>query len=291
MPEQKRPPIDKRQARAAFSRAADRYDEVAELQREIAARMLQRLSYIRHQPERVLDVGSGTGEATLSLAKHYKKAQTIALDFAYPMLQQTRKRGSWLRRPRCVCGDAEQLPLANQSVDMIFSNAVLQWCNDLPGTLREFLRVLRPKGMLLFSTFGPGTLHELRSSWSAVDGYSHVSPFLDMHDIGDALVQAGWAEPVVDVDRIRVTYDDVATLMQDLKTLGAHNVTRQRRRGLTGKGRMRAMIEAYESLREDGKLPASYEVVYGHAWAPEQRHDNGVTLIPVEQLRSGIPRR
>jgi malonyl-CoA O-methyltransferase len=291
MPEQQRPPIDKRQARAAFSRAARRYDEVAELQREIASRMLQRLHYIRHQPERVLDVGSGTGEATLLLAKHYKKAQTIALDFAYPMLQQTRKRGSWLRRPRCVCGDAEQLPLADRSVDMIFSNAVLQWCNDLPGTLREFLRVLRPKGMLLFSTFGPGTLHELRASWSAVDGYSHVSPFLDMHDIGDALVQAGWADPVVDVDRIRVTYDEVATLMKDLKTLGAHNVTNQRRRGLTGKRRMHAMIEAYEQLREDGKLPASYEVVYGHAWVPEQRHENGVTLIPIEQLRSGAPRR
>ncbi|MEW8646955.1 MAG: malonyl-ACP O-methyltransferase BioC [Candidatus Thiodiazotropha endolucinida] len=279
--------IDKRQARAAFSRAASHYDEVAELQREIGRRMLQRLTYIRHQPQVVLDVGAGTGEATLALKKHYKKARTIALDFAMPMLHQVRKRSGWLRRPVCICGDAEQLPLADQSVDMIFSNAVLQWCNDLQGTFSEFLRVLRPNGMLLFSTFGPDTLQELRKSWSHVDGHSHVSPFPDMHDVGDAMVRAGLAEPVVDVDRMRLDYDDVSSLMRDLKTLGAHNVTRNRPRGLTGKGRLRAMYEAYESFRMDGRLPASYEVVYGHAWAPQQRQIDGVTAIPVDQIGIG----
>ncbi|MCU7930378.1 MAG: malonyl-ACP O-methyltransferase BioC [Candidatus Thiodiazotropha sp. (ex Codakia rugifera)] len=277
--------IDKQQARLAFSRAAPHYDEVAELQREIGRRMLDRLTYIRHQPAVILDVGAGTGDATLALTRRYKKARTIALDFALPMLHQIRKRGSWLRRPRCVCGDAEQLPLADQSVDMIFSNAALQWCNDLPGTFREFLRVLRPNGMLLFSTFGPDTLQELRSSWSAVDGHSHVSPFPDMHDIGDAMVRAGLAEPVVDVDRMRLTYDDVPSLMRDLKTLGAHNVTTDRPRGLMGKGRLQAMFKAYEAFRVERKLPASYEVVYGHAWAPQQRQVDGVTTIPVDQLK------
>jgi malonyl-CoA O-methyltransferase len=276
--------IDKQQARAAFSRAAHDYDKVAGLQREISQRMLQRLAYIHHQPKRILDVGSGTGEATQALSDYYKKAHPIALDFALPMLWYTRKRGRWLRRPSCVCGDAEQIPLADQSVDMIFSNAVLQWCNDLTGTLREFLRVLQPNGMLLFSTFGPDTLRELRMSWSEVDGYPHVSPFLDLHDIGDAMVRAGWAEPVVDVDRICVKYDDVVSLMHDLKGLGAHNVTMQRQRGLTGKGRMRAMVAAYEKLREEGKLPASYEVIYGHAWAPIQRCSDGVTMIPLNQV-------
>ncbi|MBT3047988.1 MAG: malonyl-ACP O-methyltransferase BioC [Candidatus Thiodiazotropha sp.] len=277
--------IDKRQARAAFSRAASHYDEVAELQREIGRRMLQRLSYIRHQPKVVLDVGAGTGEATLALKKHYGKARTIALDFALPMLHQVRKRGGWLNRPSCVCGDAEQLPLADQSVDMIFSNAALQWCNDLQATFSEFLRVLRPNGMLLFSTFGPDTLQELRASWSRVDGHSHVSPFPDMHDVGDAMVRAGLAEPVVDVDRLRLDYDEVSSLMRDLKTLGAHNVTCNRPRGLTGKGRLRAMCEAYEAFRtDDNKLPASYEVVYGHAWAPKQRQVDGVTCIPVDQI-------
>jgi malonyl-CoA O-methyltransferase len=279
--------IDKRQARIAFSRAASRYDEVAVLQREIASRMIERLSYIRHQPELIVDIGAGTGCATRTLASHYRKAKVIALDFALPMLQQARRRGRWFQRPPCICGDAEQLPLADQSVDMIFSNAVLQWCNDLQGTLQEFRRVLRPKGMLLFSTFGPDTLKELRASWSAVDGDSHVSPFADLHVVGDAMVQAGLAEPVVDVDRISLSYDDVPSLMHDLKRLGAHNVTAHRPKGLTGKRRMLAMIKAYEKLRVEGKLPASYEVVYGHAWAPERTRVNGVAAIPLDQLQLG----
>jgi malonyl-CoA O-methyltransferase len=284
------PTIDKQQARLAFSRAAPHYDEVAALQREIAGRMLDRLAYIKHQPALVLDVGAGTGAATHALAERYSEAQVIALDFALPMLQQARKRQSTGTRPTCLCGDAERLPLADGSVDMIFSNATLQWCNDLPGTFREFLRVLRPNGMLLFSTFGPDTLVELRASWAAADGGSHVSPFWDMHNIGDAMLQAGLAEPVVDVDRLQVTYDDVPALMRDLKTLGAHNVTRDRSRGLTGKGRLRAMFQAYERFRKDGRLPASYEVVYGHAWAPSQRQADGVTQIPLEAVRQQMPR-
>ncbi len=283
------PTIDKRQARLAFSRAAASYDEVAALQREIAGRMLDRLAYINHRPELVLDVGAGTGDATYALSRLYPKARVIALDFALPMLLQTRKRGSAGTCPDCLCADAERLPLDNASVDMIFSNATLQWCNDLPGTFREFQRVLRPNGMLLFSTFGPDTLMELRASWAAVDGGSHVSPFWDMHDIGDALLEAGLAEPVVDVDRLQLTYDDVPSLMRDLKTLGAHNVTRDRQRGLTGKGRLRAMYRAYEQFRTDGRLPASYEVVYGHAWAPSQRQADGETCIPLEVVRQQMP--
>jgi malonyl-CoA O-methyltransferase len=283
--EERLPKIDKRQVRRAFERAAGCYEEVAVLQREIAQRMLQRLDYIRHQPGVILDVGAGTGETTLALGSRFKRARTIALDFALPMLHRTRQRSSWWRRPRCVCGDAEQLPLADQSVDMIFSNATLQWCNDLEGTFREFLRVLRPDGLLLFSTFGPDTLKELRSSWARVDGKPHVSPFADMHVIGDAMLRVGLFNPVVDVDRMRLTYADVAGLMRDLKRLGAHNVTLGRQRGLTGKGRLRAMVEAYEAYRSDGQLPASYEVVYGHAWAPRQRTHDGVTRIPLESLR------
>ncbi|MEJ2591637.1 MAG: malonyl-ACP O-methyltransferase BioC [Candidatus Thiodiazotropha sp.] len=285
------PLIDKRQARLAFSRAAEHYDEVAALQREIAGRMLERLDYIRHQPAVVLDVGAGTGEATRGLAQRYPAAQVIALDFALPMLQQARRRTSPGGVPHCLCGDAERLPLADASVDMIFSSATLQWCNDLPGTFREFLRVLRPNGMLLFSTFGPDTLMELRASWAAVDGSSHVSPFWDMHNIGDAMLEAGMAEPVVDVDRLQLTYADVASLMRDLKALGAHNVTRDRQRGLTGKRRLRAMIEAYEGFRRDGRLPASYEVVYGHAWAPMQRRVDGATVVPLDAMRRQILHR
>jgi malonyl-CoA O-methyltransferase len=279
--------IDKQQARRAFERAAAAYDEVAVLQRETAQRMLERLDYIRHEPMVILDVGSGTGEATQALSRRFKQARTIALDFALPMLQRARRRGSWLRRPRCVCADAERLPLAERSVDLVFSNATLQWCNDLEGTFREFLRVMRPDGLLLFSTFGPDTLKELRASWALVDDRPHVSPFADMHDIGDAMLRAGLFNPVVDVDRMRLTYTEVAGLLRDLKTLGAHNVTRGRQRGLTGKGRLQAMVQAYEAYRLDGRLPASYEVVYGHAWAPHQRSRDGVTCIPLDGLKIG----
>ena len=276
-------PIDKQQARLAFERAADTYDDAAVLQRQTGECMLERLDVIKLQPEVILDIGSGTGVATAALAKRYKKAHIVALDFALPMLRHTRKRGSWLRRPACVCGDAEQLPFLDNSVDLIYSNAAIQWCTDLEGTFREFLRVLRPGGLLMFTTFGLDTLKELRQAWEAVDGHSHVSPFPDMHDVGDALIRARFADPVVDVDRLTVTYDEVSGLMRDLKMIGAHNVTTQRQRGLTGKGRMQAMIKAYEQFRKDNLLPASYEVVYGHAWAPEL-HNTAKREVSIDEL-------
>jgi len=282
--------IDKRQACNAFSQAAERYDEVAVLQREIGQRLVERLELMLIEPKVILDIGSGTGVATAELSKRYKKAQILALDFAFPMLLKTRKRGSWLRRPRCVCADLEQLPFADSSVDLIYSNAALQWSNDLEHTFSEFMRVLRPGGLVAFTTFGPDTLKELRQAWSEADGGSHVSQFLDMHDVGDALVRSRFAEPVVDVDRMVLTYDRVDGLMQDLKVLGAHNVNRDRSRGLTGKSMMSAMRESYEQFRRDGKLPASYEVIYGHAWAPDQLvldqiQEDGATMIPVDTIK------
>lgn len=279
-------PIDKEQARRSFERAADRYDEVALLQREIGDRMLERLDYVRLQPKVVLDAGCGTGVATDQLARRYKGARVVALDFAHGMLRHARRRGSLFRRPRCVCADLERLPLADRSVDLLFSSSALQWSVDLPGTFAEFLRVLRPGGLLMFSTFGPDTLKELRASWAAVDGHSHVSPFPDMHDIGDHLVHGRFADPVMDAEWMTVTYGTVDELMRDLKLLGAHNATTGRARGMTGKGRLAAMRAAYEPFRVDGRLPATYEVIYGHAWAPLQRAEApGVVSVPADVLR------
>ena len=264
-------PIDKRRARRSFERAAGDYDRVAVLQREIADRLLERLDYIRLEPQRILDLGTGTGYAIDGLQRRYRKAQVIALDFAHGMLLQARRRGRWLRRPRCVCADAESLPLADGSLDLIVSSATLQWCNDLDRAFGECLRVLRPGGLLMFTTFGPGTLAELRAAWGSVDGDSHVNPFLDMHDIGDALVRARFADPVMDADRLTLTYDHLHDLMRDLKVLGAGNATQGRPRAMTGRARLAAVEHAYEVHRRDGRLPASYEVLFGHAWAPLAR--------------------
>ena len=288
--------IDKEQARLAFGRAAASYDGMAVLQREIGRRMAERLDLVKLVPQRLLDAGCGTGMETALLMKRYPKAQVLALDFAEPMLRHTRKRGGWWRKPLCLCGDLEALPLADHSVDLVWSNLALQWMNDLGAAFREALRVLRPGGLFMFSSFGPDTLKELRAAWAAVDGASHVSPFPDMHDVGDLLLQARFADPVMDVEQLTLTYRDARQLMRELKGIGAHNATVGRPRGLTGKARLQAMLAAYEGFRRDGLLPASYEVVYGHAWATVQSSSqptdraSGEVRISLDAIGRGLPR-
>ncbi|MFQ5642886.1 MAG: malonyl-ACP O-methyltransferase BioC [Thiogranum sp.] len=258
---------DKLLARRSFASAAESYDRAAVLQQEIGRRLQQRLELVKIRPERILDLGSGTGQCIPDLLARYKKADLVALDIALPMLHRARRRGHWLRKPRCVCADAERLPFTDNQFDLVFSNLMLQWCTPLDVVFAELQRVLRPGGLLLFTSFGPDTLRELRASWEQVDGYSHVNAFQDMHDVGDALLQARFADPVVDVERLTMTYPDVWQLMRELKQIGAHNVTAGRPRGLTGKARMQRFVEAYERYRQDGVLPASYELVNGHAWS------------------------
>jgi malonyl-CoA O-methyltransferase len=197
------------------------------------------------------------------------------------MLWRARKRGRWLRKPRCVCADAERLPFADSSFDLVFSNLMLQWCVELEVVFTELQRVLRPGGLLLFTSFGPDTLHELRGSWQQVDGYSHVNAFADMHDVGDALLRTRFADPVMDVERLTVTYADVWKLMRELKQIGAHNVTLGRPRGLTGKARMQRLVGAYEHYRSQGVLPASYEIVNGHAWSTSA--ECGISLESIKR--------
>ena len=279
--------IDKLQARRAFNRAATTYDAVAELQYEIGDRLIERLDYVRLQPARILDLGAGTGFFSAALLKRYRKADIVALDVAENMLRQVQGRGGWFRKPRCVCADAETLPFADDSFQLIFSNLMLQWSVDLEQTFMELRRVLAPGGLLMFTTFGPDTLMELRASWEKVDGFTHVNTFIDMHDVGDSLVSTRWAEPVMDSERITVTYRQLGTLMQDLKQIGAHNVTHGRPAGLTGRQRMKQLAEAYEAFRENGVLPASYEVVYGHAWSPvnKQSADAVGNEVPLASLQ------
>ena len=269
--------IDKKLMRRAFNRAAAGYDAAAVLQREVCARMLERMEYIKLQPARILDAGSGTGWGTRQLAQRYPNAQMVALDIAIGMLQLARGRSGWWQKlfggakQFQVCGDAEDLPLAANSVEMVWSNLTLQWCNDLPATFAELHRVLKVDGLLMFSTFGPDTLKELRQSFNGIDQHNHLSRFADMHDIGDMLTHSGFAEPVMDMEYLTLTYDDVRGVLQDLRAIGAHNVTAGRGKGLMGKNAWARFMENYERLRNNGKLPATFEVVYGHAWKPQPR--------------------
>ncbi len=275
---------DKRQMRRAFDRAAEGYDAAAVLQQEVGRRLLERLDLIRFTPARILDAGCGTGACLPGLRERYPKARLTALDIAPGMLRVARGReGRWqrFRRPTgYVCGDVERLPLRDASMDLIFSNLTFQWCADLPAVFAELDRVLRPGGLLLFTTFGPDTLHELRASWAAVDDAPHVNAFPDMHHVGDWLLATPFADPVTDVERITLTYDDIFGLMRDLKAIGAHNVLAGRPRGLTGKARLAALQRAYEGYRQEGRLPVTYEVVYGHAWKAESRGTQTVCFNP-----------
>ncbi|VAW74948.1 Malonyl-[acyl-carrier protein] O-methyltransferase [hydrothermal vent metagenome] len=275
---------EKRLARRSFGQAAASYDAAAVLQQEVAQRLLERLDIMKLEPARILDLGCGTGQCIPELMTRYQRADIVALDIAHPMLEQARKRGRWLRRPRCVCADAERLPFADASFDLVFSNLMLQWCVDIDTVFTELQRVLRPGGLLLFTSFGPDTLKELRDSWAQVDGYTHVNAFLDMHDVGDALLKTRFADPVMDVERITVTYPDVWKLMRELKQIGAHNVTAGRPRGLTGKLQLQKLVSAYERYRQAGVLPASYEIVNGHAWATEVSSEAVVALQRLKTL-------
>lgn len=285
--------IDKAQVRAAFDRSAQDYDRVAVLQREIGERLLERLALVRLAPTVVLDVGAGTGRLSAALSRRYGAARVIACDLSLRMLQRARGRAGLLnrllRRQAFVCADAESLPCADASADLVVSNLVLQWCNDIDHTLAEFRRVLRPGGLLMFTTFGPDTLRELRASWAGIDDHIHVNRFIDMHDLGDALLRVGLSEPVMDREDFTLTYPDVMALMRDLKALGAHNSTLGRPRGLTGRGRLTRVTAAYERFRSDGRLPATYEVVYGHCWAavsaPQTARHDGSVRVPLSQLK------
>lgn len=286
--------LDHQQIRRAFGRAAQGYEPIAVLQHQIEILLLERLEQIKQMPARVLDIGAGTGRASAAIKKHYPKSEVIALDLALPMLHKARQHTSWLRPFRRVCGDAHTVPIADGSMDLLFSNLCLQWCENLREVFSEFRRVLKPGGWLLFSSFGPDTLTELRQSWAAVDNAPHVNVFLDMHDIGDAMLAAGFKNPVLDVERYTLTYRDARSLMQELKAIGAGNAHHSRNRGLTGKTRLQQMLGHYEQFRSaEGLLPASYEVIFAQAQAPDdsqpRRNNEGeIASVPVELLRASL---
>lgn len=259
--------LDLRQVRRAFARAARTYEQHDALQREVASRLLDSLDYYEGKPARVLDVGCGTARGTAVLKKRWRDAEVIALDVSLPMLRAAKRHSSWLRPLARVGADACRLPFPDCSIDVLHSNLCMQWCDTPRTVFREFARVLKPDGFLAVSTLGPDTLTELRHAWATVDASQpYVSRFFDIRDIGDAALAAGLKDPVLDTDHITLDYPDVRALLADLKGLGATNADAERARGLMGKRRFQAMLEAYEARRHNGRIPATYEVVTLHAW-------------------------
>lgn len=287
-PSDEGPSLDRGAVARAFDRASGSYDAVARLQTHVRGELLERLDYVQLVPSVVLDLGAGTGHATRALRRRYSRALVVAADFSPGMLKAAGRQRTLWRRFERVCADAYRLPFASASIDLVFSSLMLQWCEDLDAVFGEIRRVMKPGGLLTFSSLGPDTLRELRGAWAAVDDAAHVNRFIDMHDVGDALGRAGFADPVLDVDRHVDHYREVRDLMHDLKSLGAHNVASARRRGLTGRRAIAAMIAAYESQRRPEGLPATYEVVYGSAWgaSPKPQRDPGAEArVPVSEIR------
>ncbi len=284
--------LDKATISRHFARAASRYDQHAALQREVGERLLGRLDGLNFAPERILDLGCGTGVQAQALNQRYPAARVLACDLAGAMLAQARRRrGWWKRRFELVQADATALPLAEDSLDLIFSNLMLQWCQQPEDVLANLRRALKPGGLLLISTFGLDTLTELRQAWAAADDHPRVGRFTDVQRLGSALTRAGFAEPVLDTDWITTTYSRPSELLSELKGIGATNADQQRPRGLTSPARLRSALSAYEAFRQpDGRYPATWEVVYASAWAPEHgqpvRSEHGEEAsIPVSSLR------
>lgn len=296
------PLFDTRQVRRAFSRAAHGYDAAAALQHEVESRLHESLDYFDQRPDTVVDLGSGPGTGARALRKRWPRARVVAVDLALPMLREAQRHApTWRPFQRgidLVCADARALPLADGSVDVIVSNLCLQWVEDLPATFAALRRALRPGGLLLLSTFGSETLQELRDAFAvADDSRPHVSPFADIARFGDALVHAGFRDPVLDRDLYRQHHADLPALMRQLRALGATNALAGRRRTLTGRARFAAAAAAYEPLRTGEGLPATWEVIQAHAWAPPPGapiREGGieVTSVPLSAIpirRRGAP--
>ncbi len=258
----------------SFSKAAPTYDAHAFLQRKIGQRLLERLSYIRVQPRRLCDLGTGTGFFAQKLLELYPQSSVTGIDLAPGMITYAQKT-----RPATIqflCHDAQALPLTKESFDLIFSNGMLQWCTDIRQVLRECHRLLSPSGLLLFSTFGPDTLKEIRACWQSIDTQPHTLSFADMHDYGDALLALDFQDPVMDCEHLTISYPNPRQLLSDLKKLGAHNLHEQRARGLQGKTRFQNFLKQYEAYKTlEGFFPATYEIIYGLAWKSRDASKKG----------------
>lgn len=285
--------VDRAQVRKSFARAAGGYGSADFFAREIDRRMQERLDYVRIEPGRIVDLGCSRGASLAGLRARYPEALALGVDLVPEMLQVARPPASgwprWLRLgrdsgPAYLAADAVRLPLKASSAGLVWSNLLLHWLDDPLPALAEAHRVLEVGGLLMFSALGPDTFKELRAAFA--DGYAHTQRTIDMHDLGDMLVACGFADPVMDMEVMTLTYDSLDTLLAEVRATGSSCAMKARRHGLTGRRTWAAVRQAYEALRRDGKLPATFEVVYGHAWKPQPKTTaDGGAIVRFEPKR------
>jgi malonyl-CoA O-methyltransferase len=282
--------LKRKDVRRRFDRAALLFDEADFVHRATFAALIERLAPVVIGPSRILDLGAATGRGSRELAKAFRKSRVISCDWSGEMLRIARRKKPLLSKLAELQGDAMHIPLQTGSIDLVFANLLLPWIGDLPACVREIARVLKKGGVFAFATLGPDSLLELRAAWSVDDDYDHVNSFPDMHDVGDALVQGGLADPVLDIDRLAITYRDSNSLYRDLTASGARNSLANRRKTLTGKQRFDAVKRTLATGTDGGELSLTLELVYGHAWGTGPRARTGEYVVaPAEITRRQRP--
>lgn len=279
--------LDSKHVRRRFERAAAGFDDADFVHAVTREGLLSRLQPLVVDASTVMDLGSATCSTSQVLSKRFGRAHVISVDLAHAMLQHGRKKRAWFARTSYVQATAAALPFSEQCIDVVFANLLLPWVDDPTTVFSEIARVLRKGGVFAFATLGPDSLLEVRRAWSQVDDKEHVNRFLDMHDLGDGLVNAGFADPVLDVDRLSISYESVEKLFADLTAVGARNALRQRNRSLGGKQHFRQMTEALRSSGSDGKITLDLELVFGHCWGAGPKMDATNYRIDADT----IPRR
>jgi malonyl-CoA O-methyltransferase len=270
----------------AFGARAAEYERVALIQNEIGKRLMARLEYLKIQPQRILDLGCGTGLCSKALALRYPKAQIVSLDLAHAMVLETKKKQNYWRKWSLLTANMMQLPFEQGVFDLVFSNQAVHWGDSLHAVFRELNRVMKPNACLMFSTLGPDSFKEIRQAWSAVDAHAHVNEFSDLHDVGDALLQEHFLDPVVDMELITMHYKTLPQMVHALKGQGVRNIHPSRNKGLTGRASWNQFLKHYP-MTEEKKYPLTYEVVYGHAWRGQQLNTkNGTqTFISIAEIQ------
>lgn len=271
----------------AFDRVAKQYEKVAIIQQEIGQRLFERLDYLKITPNRVLDLGCGVGQFSQALKKRYPKAQIVGVDLSLQMLSMSKSKQRWRSKWALVGGDIAELPFANESFDLVFSNQAIHWVDKTDKLFSELHRIMAVNGCLMFSTLGPDTFKELAAAFKTIDDYAHVNAFQDMHDIGDCLLREHFIDPVMDMEFLTVLYDSVPVLLQSLKNQGVRNINPKRKQGLSGRHLLEKISHVYQKSEQNGKVPLTYEVVYGHAWRGENKAKTvgGETFVPVNAIK------